>query len=78
MKGAGADETPAIQILMNTDSLCPGCHGRLQPWADLNEDEREVVRRLPGAREYSLTDRQRNHLWCTRCWHECPKPVSQA
>jgi hypothetical protein len=33
---------------------------------------------LPAAREYSLTERQRHHLWCTRCWYETASQESRA
>ena len=64
---------------MHSESRCPKCQeGRLKGWSELKEDEREVVRRLPAAGDYSLTERQRRHSWCTRCWHEREEQVSRA
>lgn len=56
---------------MENSNQCPRCGaGRLRTWSELNEEEREVVRRLPAAADYSLTERQRTHRWCSRCWYE--------
>lgn len=56
---------------METNNNCPRCGaGRLRAWKELNDDEREVVRRLPASADYSLEQRQATHLWCPRCWHE--------
>jgi hypothetical protein len=55
---------------MNTEDKCPRCgEGRLREWQELSEDEREVVKRLPGSAEYSAAERTA-HRWCTRCWFE--------
>ena len=42
----------------------------MKPWPELTEDEREVVKRLPGAADYKSEERQAMHEWCTRCWNE--------
>ena len=64
---------------MNKENKCPGClDNRLKSWSELSADEQEVVRRLPAAREYSLNERQRHHLWCTRCWYETAGQESRA
>jgi hypothetical protein len=56
---------------MTGKDSCPRCHERsLKSWAELNDEEREVVKRLPASAEYSLEERQSRHRWCTRCWHE--------
>jgi hypothetical protein len=39
-------------------------------WAELSDEEREVVKRLPASRDYSLEERKASRRWCTRCWHE--------
>jgi hypothetical protein len=50
---------------------CPHCGvGRLLGWDELNDEEREVVRRLPASADYSLDVRQALHRWCTNCWDE--------
>ncbi|HJR09166.1 MAG TPA: hypothetical protein VJ842_18040 [Pyrinomonadaceae bacterium] len=58
-----------------TDELregrCPRCAAaRLRAWSELDEEQREVVRRLPASASYSLAERTARHLWCVRCWHE--------
>jgi Zn ribbon nucleic-acid-binding protein len=56
---------------VNNDRRCPKCGEKtLQTWEELNDDEREVVRRLPGSADYPLAERQTSNRWCTRCWHE--------
>ena len=55
---------------MTGKDSCPRCHERgLKTWNELNDEEREVVKRLPSSSEYSLAERQ-THQWCTRCWYE--------
>jgi ribosomal protein S27AE len=50
---------------------CPRCaHAPLRAWNELTDEEREVVRRLPGATEASEADRKALHRWCPRCWYE--------
>ncbi|HEX8130307.1 MAG TPA: hypothetical protein VF527_14480 [Pyrinomonadaceae bacterium] len=55
-----------------TDARCPRCDAphRLRAWSELAEEEREVVRRLPGAADFTFEERAARHLWCVRCWHE--------
>jgi hypothetical protein len=56
---------------VNDDKRCARCgEGRMKPWSELTEDEREVVKRLPAAAEYKAEERQSMHKWCTRCWNE--------
>ena len=55
---------------MNSGNRCPRCEGRLRSWGDLNDEEREMVKRLPAAADFSLAERQVRHRWCTRCWYE--------
>ena len=50
---------------------CPQCgEGRLRGWRELDEEEREVVRRLPGSADYTPAERETLHRWCPRCWFE--------
>jgi hypothetical protein len=50
---------------------CPRCgEGRLRSWQELDDEEREVVRRLPASADYTPDERRARHRWCTRCWHE--------
>ena len=50
---------------------CPRCGaGRLRAWNELSDEEREVAKRLPASADYTLTERQIRHRWCTSCWFE--------
>jgi hypothetical protein len=50
---------------------CPRCElGELRAWEALNDEDREVVKRLPASADYGLDERQARHRWCTRCWYE--------
>jgi len=56
---------------MRSGDSCPRCEKRgLKSWGELNDEEREVVKRLPLSGDYSLGERQASHRWCTRCWYE--------
>jgi hypothetical protein len=64
---------------MNNEEKCPRCgENHLKNWAALDDDEQEVVRRLPHARLYQLEERQATHSWCTRCWYESTQNEAQA
>ena len=50
---------------------CPACGAtRLRAWGELNEEEREVVRRLPASAGAAKGERESRRRWCVRCWHE--------
>ncbi|MBA2645793.1 MAG: hypothetical protein H0U81_03235 [Pyrinomonadaceae bacterium] len=50
---------------------CPRCNaGKLRDWNALNEEEREVVRRLPTSAEFPVEERANQHRWCAQCWYE--------
>jgi hypothetical protein len=51
---------------------CPRCSaaGALRAWRELDEEQREVVLRLPASAVYSHAERAARHRWCVRCWHE--------
>jgi ribosomal protein S27AE len=55
---------------MSTDDRCPRCGATMKSWHELEEEEREVVKRLPAAAESDAAERARLHRWCPRCWHE--------
>ena len=56
---------------MNSNNRCKRCgEGTLKSWSELTEEEREVVKRLPGAADYKADERQAMQQWCTRCWNE--------
>jgi hypothetical protein len=58
-------------IAINMSRRCPKCgEEKLRTWDELKDDEREVVRRLPGSGDYGNDERKSMHRWCTRCWHE--------
>jgi hypothetical protein len=42
----------------------------LRAWRELSDDEREIVRRLPAAADFSFEERAARRRWCVRCWHE--------
>lgn len=64
---------------MTNEHRCPKCDsGRLKWWNELSEEEQEVVKRLPEAVNYSTAERQKNHRWCTRCWHEATNNEARA
>jgi hypothetical protein len=54
---------------------CPRCEKRgLKTWAELTEEERIAVKRLPSSAEYTEEERMAGHRWCTRCWYEEVRP----
>jgi hypothetical protein len=56
---------------MMMQNECPRCRvGRLRTWKELNDEEREVVKRLPAPAELSAEERISRHRWCTQCWYE--------
>lgn len=58
------------------ESTCPRCgEGRLRAWADLNEEQRMIIERLPSPSNEYLEDRARTHRWCPRCWFESETPA---
>jgi len=58
-----------MKQLFNT--ACPRCEKRgLKTWTELNDEQREIVKRLPAAASFDLSERQATHRWCTRCWYE--------
>jgi hypothetical protein len=58
-----------MKELFNT--ACPRCEKRgLKSWAQLDDEQREVVKRLPASARFDLAERQAKHRWCTRCWYE--------
>lgn len=64
-------ETSEGPNLEGRRDLCPRCHaGRLRPWAELSDEEREVARRLAAPAKLSVGERAAHSLWCPRCWHE--------
>jgi ribosomal protein S27AE len=56
---------------MNRENRCPRCgEGRLLSWQELDEDQREVVKRLPGSVDQTGPEREVFFRWCPRCWFE--------
>ena len=63
---------------MNNDKRCTRCgEGTMKSWAELTDEEREVVKRLPGSADYEASKRQSTHQWCTRCWFESVSTETQ-
>jgi len=56
--------------MMEFRDQCPRCAGRLREWSELDDEEREVVKRLPASAELSVEERKAIRRWCTRCWYE--------
>ena len=64
---------------MKSLDSCPRCDKRgLKTWAELNDEEREMVKRLPLSASYPLEERQAYHRWCTRCWWESTDHTDQS
>lgn len=64
---------------MVMNKKCPKCYeGVLRNWDELSEDEREVVKRLPGSGDYETAERETLHQWCNRCWYESLDTETQA
>jgi hypothetical protein len=58
---------------------CPRCQtGRLLTWEELDDDQREVVRRLPNSADFKIEDRIKAHRWCARCWYESKETEAMA
>ena len=56
---------------MDTAKRCHKCHeGVMRNWDELSDEERELVKRLPGSADYKAAERESMHQWCNRCWHE--------
>jgi alpha-ketoglutarate-dependent taurine dioxygenase len=56
---------------MSVNNKCPRCDNPgIKAWEELNDEEREVVKRLPASADYTLEERKTSHRWCTRCWYE--------
>jgi len=56
---------------VNNDKRCTRCgEGTIKSWSELNDEEREVVKRLPSSADFEMSERQSTHRWCTRCWFE--------
>ncbi|MBA2502009.1 MAG: hypothetical protein H0V27_03930 [Pyrinomonadaceae bacterium] len=54
-----------------SEDSCPRCGTeRLRAWGELTDEEQGIVRRLPRAADFNLTERAAQHLWCTRCFYE--------
>ena len=65
--------------MLASRTRCPQCHeGVLKSWLELNDEEREVVKRLPAAGDCTAKERERLHRWCTRCWYEARAEATDA
>ncbi len=56
---------------MNLENRCPRCaEDWLRSWRDLDQEQREVVKRLPGSPGRNQAERETLFRWCPRCWFE--------
>jgi len=63
---------------MEFSNQCPRCGaGRLREWSELNDEDRELVQRLPASADHSLEERKATHRWCKRCWYESTSGAAQ-
>ena len=54
----------------SSEKICPRCGTvTMKNWADLNEEQQMLARKLPLSADYSLAARKK-HRFCTRCWFE--------
>lgn len=61
------------------NTACPRCEKRgLKSWAELDDEQREVVKRLPARADSEVAERYATHRWCTRCWFETPDTPKNA
>jgi hypothetical protein len=51
------------------ENTCPKCGSMLTQWADLSDEDKMLVERLPGSAEYP-TETRKKHRFCKRCWFE--------
>ena len=50
--------------MMEAEKQCRRCAtGRLRGWSELNDEEREVLKRLPASKDYSIEERVARHRW---------------
>ena len=50
--------------------ICPRCDApKMKGWAELSDDEKYLVERLPLFADLPL-DQRKKHRFCTRCWFE--------
>lgn len=53
------------------EDTCPQCRlDRLRLWRELDDEQQEVVRKLPGTAHFTIAERVARHRWCPACWHE--------
>jgi ribosomal protein S27AE len=57
-------------MIQESEKLCPRCGlMKVKIWAELNDEQKMLVERLPGSAEFSRAERKK-HRFCTRCWFE--------
>jgi hypothetical protein len=57
-------------MIQDSDKICPKCHSKkMKTWAELTDEEKFLVERLPLSAQYSPSER-RKHRFCTLCWFE--------
>jgi hypothetical protein len=57
-------------MIHSREKTCPRCLSRkMKSWAELNDEEKMLVERLPLSADYTPAERKK-HRFCTRCWFE--------
>ena len=57
-------------MINRSEKICPRCDApKMKSWAELNDDEQFLAKRLEKSAEYSPVQRKK-HRFCTRCWLE--------
>lgn len=57
-------------MIHDSEKICPRCGAaKMREWAELSDDEKLLIERLPDSAEYSPKQRKK-HRFCTRCWFE--------
>lgn len=52
------------------ENMCPKCHSpKMKSWADLTDEQKFLIERLPGSAEFTKAQRKK-HRFCERCWFE--------
>ena len=57
-------------MIHDQKKTCPRCgYAKLKNWAELDEEQKMLVERLPGSAQYPFEARKL-HIFCQRCWFE--------
>jgi hypothetical protein len=57
-------------MIQRSEKSCPLCDApKMKSWAELDDEQKMLVTRLPMSAEFTLAQRKK-HRFCTRCWFE--------